>query len=85
VDAPVRQAFAQSQIPWEACAEPDGEGKWKLDLAAANRELLLLAGVPGSAIQVSEMCVSCQRERFFSYRRDGGETGRQMGFIMLTP
>jgi YfiH family protein len=85
VDAPVRQAFAQSQIPWEACAEPNGEGKWKLDLAAANRELLLLAGVPGSAIQVSEMCVSCQRERFFSYRRDGGETGRQMGFIMLTP
>jgi YfiH family protein len=83
VDAPVRQAFAQSQIPWEACAEPNGEGKWLLDLGSANRELLLLAGVPGSAIQVSDMCVSCQRERFFSYRRDGGETGRQMGFIML--
>jgi len=83
VDAPVRQAFAQSQVPWEICAEPNGAGKWQLDLAAANRELLLLAGVPDSAIQVSGMCVSCQRERFFSYRRDGGETGRQMGFIML--
>jgi len=85
VDAPVRQAFAQSPVSWETCAEPNGEGKWQLDLAAANRELLLGAGVPASAIQVSDMCVSCHRERFFSYRRDAGETGRQMGFIMLTP
>ena len=85
VDAPVKQAFVQSPVSWEACAEPNGEGKWQLDLAAANRELLLGAGVLASAIQVSDMCVSCHRERFFSYRRDGGETGRQMGFIMLKP
>ena len=85
VDAPVKQAFAQSPVPWEICAEPSGEGKWQLDLAAANRELLLAAGVPSGSIQVSDMCVSCQRDRFFSYRRDGGETGRQMGFIMLKP
>ena len=83
VDAPVKQAFALSQVPWDACAEPNGAGKWRLDLAAANRELLLLAGLSPDAIQVSDMCVSCQREWFFSYRRDGGETGRQMGFIML--
>jgi YfiH family protein len=83
VDAPVKQAFAQSRVPWDACAEPNGEGKWRLDLAAANRELLLAAGLPDGAIKVSDMCVSCHRELFFSYRRDGGETGRQMGFIML--
>lgn len=85
VDAPVRQAFASSGIPWSSIAVESGPGKWMLDLAAANRDLLTSAGVPSSAIQSAEMCVSCQRELFFSYRRDRGETGRQMGFIMLKP
>jgi len=84
VDGPVRQAFTQNGIDWDACAELSGDGKWRLDIALANRELLVEAGVPGSAIQVSDICVSCQRELFFSYRRDSGETGRQMGFIMLS-
>lgn len=83
VDAPVKQAFSQSGIPWDSFTEQTNEGKWRLDLAAANRELLISAGVPAEAIQVSDMCVSCHRELFFSYRRDNGETGRQMGFIML--
>jgi YfiH family protein len=84
VDGPVRHAFTQNGIAWDSFSEPAGEGKWLLDMAAANRELLMLAGVPAASIQVSDMCVSCQRELFFSYRRDNGETGRQMGFIMLT-
>lgn len=83
VDTPVRQAFAQNSAPWESCTEKAGEGKWRLDLGAANRELLMSAGVPAAHIQVSDMCVCCHRELFFSYRRDNGETGRQMGFIML--
>ena len=85
VDAPVRQAFTQSGIPWDAFAEQSGEGKWRLDLSAANRDLLISAGLTAESVQVSEMCVSCHRELFFSYRRDNGETGRQMGFIMLKP
>lgn len=83
VDAPVRQAFEQSGVRWDSCTVPAGEGKWRLDLASANRQLLRSSGVPESAIQMSEMCVSCQKEFFFSYRRDNGLTGRQMGFIML--
>jgi YfiH family protein len=84
VDAPVRQAFLQNGIPWDSFAEARSEGKWRLDMAAANRDLLLSAGVPASAIQVSDMCVCCRKDLFFSYRRDNGDTGRQMGFIMLT-
>ncbi|MBT1070620.1 peptidoglycan editing factor PgeF [Pelotalea chapellei] len=83
VDAPVKQAFQQGDVAWDTCTEPNGEGKWRLDLAEANRRLLISAGIKASSIQVSEMCVSCQRELFFSYRRDDGVTGRQMGFIML--
>jgi YfiH family protein len=83
VDATVKLAFAQNSVPWESCTEQAGAGKWNLDLSAANRELLMGAGVTAAQIQVSDMCVSCHRELFFSYRRDDGETGRQMGFITL--
>jgi YfiH family protein len=85
VDEPVRQAFTQGGISWESCTDQSGEGKWRLDLPAANRDLLLGAGLQAARIQVSDMCVCCHYELFFSYRRDGGETGRQMGFIMLKP
>jgi len=84
VDTPVMQAFLKAGIAWDSCAEPGGEGKWQLDMAAANRELLLLSGLKADSIKVSDSCVCCHRELFFSYRRDKGETGRQMGFIMLT-
>jgi YfiH family protein len=83
VDAPVRQAFLNNGLIWDSCAEAVGEGKWRLDMAAANRDLMMQSGLPDDAIQSSEMCVCCHRELYFSYRRDKGETGRQMGFIML--
>ena len=41
------------------------------------------AGLQIDSIQTLGHCVCCQKEWFFSYRRDEGETGRQMGFIML--
>ncbi len=84
VDGPVRQAFLNSALPWDQFSRPSGEGKWQLDLPAANRDLLQGAGLPTASIQASDMCVCCHRELFFSYRRDKGETGRQMGFIMIT-
>lgn len=83
VDGPVKQAFVQNELDWAAYSEATAEGTWRLDLAAANHALLTAAGIPASQIQVSGMCVCCHRELFFSYRRDGVETGRQMGFIML--
>lgn len=83
VDRPVRDAFVKAGMAWELCAKEAGEGKWMLDLGAANRLLLSDAGLSSSQVQVSEHCVSCNQELFFSYRRDDGDTGRQVGFIML--
>lgn len=83
VDEPVRQAFQKGGLSWDACAELKSPGKWHLDLAAANRELLMEAGLTADAIQTSDQCVCCHSEQFFSYRRDQEESGRQMGFIML--
>ena len=85
VDEPVRKAFQQGGIDWDSCTELKSPGKWQLDLGAANRQLLLMAGLSDHLIQLSEQCVCCHSELFFSYRRDKDESGRQMGFIMLKP
>ena len=83
VDAPVRDAFQKAGGAWELFAKEQGAGKWLLDLGAANRRLLLDAGLKAAQIENEELCVCCSQELFFSYRRDGGDTGRQVGFIML--
>lgn len=59
---------------------PLGEGVAEgrmLDLAEVARRLLRKAGV--ERIETSGLCTSCERDRFFSHRRDGGRTGRQAG------
>ena len=83
VDQPVKDGFKQLKVLWDAVAEPDGVGKWRLDMALANRMQLEDVGLTMDSIQTFAHCVCCQKELFFSYRRDNGETGRQMGFIML--
>lgn len=83
VDGIVKEAFEKSDCAWGDVAEASGKEKWQLDLAKANYMQLLAAGLAESQIVRAEQCVSCNPEQFFSYRRDQGDTGRQMGFIML--
>jgi YfiH family protein len=55
-----------------------------LDLAVAVRHVLVSAGVPGSSIaQPVGLCTHCQRELFFSYRRDGSATGHHLSVVAL--
>lgn len=83
VDAPVMEAFAKGGQDTALFTRESGEGKYRFDLSAANHHQLMWAGVPEANIESANLCVSCNKDLFFSYRRDGGETGRQMGFIML--
>jgi YfiH family protein len=83
VDVPVMEAFRKRGQDCTPFAEEKGEGKFRLDLSGANYQQLIRAGIPEGNIEVEKLCVSCNRELFFSFRREGGETGRQMGFIML--
>ncbi|MGM9925293.1 MAG: peptidoglycan editing factor PgeF [Bacillus sp. (in: firmicutes)] len=55
------------------------EGQYKLNLKKLNEMILKSAGV--KHIAVSGYCTSCHDKEFFSYRRDGGKTGRLMSFI----
>lgn len=86
VDARVRDAFAQT-AQWES-AEPafadDGEGHWRLDVAAINRRLLERAGLAPGNIHASGACTACDRRRFYSYRAEGAGTGRLIAGIVVS-
>lgn len=58
-----------------------GDRKYQLDLAKANYNLLLKAGVKAENISLANLCTACNPELFFSYRRDGN-TGRMASFIV---
>ncbi|WP_050616715.1 peptidoglycan editing factor PgeF [Bacillus testis] len=55
------------------------EGQYSLNLQLLNKQIMESAGLKN--IAVTELCTSCGREDFFSYRRDAGKTGRLMSFI----
>jgi YfiH family protein len=83
VDGPVRDEFTRHAGGWADCAQENGGGRWRLDLSRANHRQLLDAGLLRENIETIDLCVSCNKSSFYSYRRDKEETGRQMGFIML--
>jgi len=56
------------------------DGSWYLDLARANRELLLRLGV--DRIYDTGFCTFCADDMFASYRR-GERTTRQINFVSL--
>lgn len=55
-----------------------------LDLAVGVRHALVSAGVAVDRIaQPAGLCTHCQRELFFSYRRDGSVTGHHLSVVGL--
>ncbi len=56
-----------------------------LDLAATNVELARRCGVPSAQIWSAQICTFKNRDRFFSYRRDGKSTGRCVGAVGWHP
>jgi YfiH family protein len=57
------------------------EGQYKLDLKQLNKCLLLEAGVKEQNMTISQYCTSCEKDLYFSHRRDEGKTGRMLSFI----
>ena len=61
-----------------AFVQPGADGP-HLDLAGANRAVLLEAGVPEAGVWVSGRCST--EGDFYSFRRDAGVTGRMWAVI----
>jgi len=56
-----------------------------LDLVAVAQHQLTSAGVAPSRISVADYCTACRTDLFFSHRKEGGRTGRQMAAIGIRP
>ncbi|MGH8271711.1 MAG: peptidoglycan editing factor PgeF [Gammaproteobacteria bacterium] len=82
VGADVHDAFADSPGVERAFTASARPGHWFCDLAVLTRARLEAAGV--GAVSGGEFCTFDERERFYSYRRDG-ETGRMASLIWVEP
>jgi len=76
VSAEVAREFAP-----ELQKEAGSPGKYLVDLKEANRMQLMQAGMPGELIEVSPFCTAKDHHRFFSFRKEGGVTGRMLAVI----
>jgi polyphenol oxidase len=69
---------------WGRLAEDSisaGYAKPHVDLRRLNRAMLAAAGLPAERTFEVGPCTKCAQDDFFSYRREGKETGRQMSVI----
>ena len=83
VDRPVRDEFKKTSDIWDDITTEVSLGKWMLDLKKCCQMQLQQAGVTIGHAEAVKECTCCNQEIFFSYRRDEGKTGRQLGFIGL--
>ena len=60
-----------------------GNGKFMLDLGAANYELIRNCGVGKENISLSGICTKCNNELFFSHRGQNGKSGTLGGIICM--
>ena len=79
----MRDAFRQGTDQWGRITEEVSLGHWQLDLQKSILLQLDEAGIDRTTVDLVKECTCCHKESFFSYRRDQGRTGRQMGFALL--
>ena len=57
--------------------------KYMLDLPLVNKQQLLGIGLKEENIEISHICTACHVEKYFSYRKEQGCSGRFMSMIGL--
>lgn len=83
VDGVVYREFDKEYKDATPFLTPTSSAKWRLDLWAANLTQLLESGVRQENVVISRICTCCNKEKFFSYRGEDGQTGRMGAFMML--
>ena len=59
------------------------DGKYLVDLRAANARRLRQLGVPAGQIDISGECTRCRHDKYWSHRYTKGERGSQAAVIVL--
>ena len=75
-----KKAFPED---WPKLLCTQADGSVHLDLWEANRLQLLAAGLDAAQIDCAEECTCCKSNWFYSYRAEGGTTGRIGAMIAL--
>lgn len=84
VDDPVISEFKKiGFLKIEAIADLKPNGKYMLDLVAANRLILLNAGILPQNIDASDICTCCNSAELHSHRATGGKRGNLAAVIEL--
>lgn len=65
---------------WESFSKQKGDKKWMIDIAKINIQHMKEEGVMEDQIIKIDLCTSCRKDLFFSYRKES-KTGRQLSFI----
>jgi len=76
--------YQKSFPAWMEFLTLNSPAEGHLSLVKTNVHQLLEAGVRPEQILSANLCTSCHKELFFSFRREGGITGRMMALIMKT-
>lgn len=74
---------AQTGLEGEPFFRPSsgGPGKFMLNLQEINRKIMIEAGILPQHIEMTRLCTSCAVSRFFSHRKENGQTGRMAAWI----
>ena len=59
------------------------DGKYMVDLRAANKRRLLQLGLKAENIDISEECTMCSHDKYWSHRYTKGDRGSQAAVIVL--
>ena len=66
-----------------AFLKKDGPTHYKLDVSGAIRRQLLQCGIREENLETDPLCTYDHSDLFYSYRRDGDQSGRMMGVLCL--
>ena len=84
VDDPVINEFKKLEgLEFDKFIIPKEKGKYMLDLAEANRQILTLAGIKNENIDVSDICTCCNAKDLHSHRATGGKRGNLALIIQM--
>lgn len=79
-----RESCREEQMEEILCPSGQAEGKYHLDLWAANFLQLKEAGLLPEQIHVAGLCTCCNSKLLFSHRATGGKRGNLNGFLSIS-
>lgn len=84
VDAPVVEEFKHSlDFAVKYIKNDNVKGKYLIDLAGINREILINAGILTENIETADICTKCNPQLFFSHRNMGAQRGSMAALLSL--